>query len=79
MLPECEALWHLSCSSKHRYLLKHPLLTSFLMLKWHNIRFFYFINVFVYMLAVSVLTTYMLLLNTNSELAADTVRPTCVL
>jgi len=74
MLPECEALWHLSCSSKHRYLLKHPLLTSFLMLKWHNIRFFYFINVFIYMLAVSVLTTYMLLLNTNSELAADTVR-----
>lgn len=63
--PECEALWHLSTSTKHQYLLKHPLITSFLELKWHNIRFFYYVNVLIYSLAVLVLTTFILLLHSG--------------
>ena len=38
-LPETEALWYLSVASKeHRALLKHPVIASFLWLKWQRIR-----------------------------------------
>lgn len=38
-LPETEALWYLSTASKsHRALLKHPVISSFLWLKWQRIR-----------------------------------------
>ena len=46
-------------------MLRHPLITSFLELKWHNIRFFYYANVLIYTLAVIVLTTYILLLHSG--------------
>ncbi|XP_032796549.2 transient receptor potential channel pyrexia isoform X1 [Daphnia magna] len=67
IFPECEALWHLSTSTKHQYLLKHPLITSFLMLKWHNIRIFYYVNVLLYTLTMFVLSTYILLLHSSYE------------
>ncbi|XP_057381320.1 transient receptor potential cation channel protein painless-like [Daphnia carinata] len=67
IFPECEALWHLSTSTKHQYLLKHPLITSFLMLKWHNIRIFYYVNVLLYTLTMLVLSTYILLLYSSYE------------
>lgn len=37
-LPETETLWYLSQSKIHRHLLKHPVITSFLWLKWTRIR-----------------------------------------
>ena len=37
-LPETESLWYLSQSKAHRHLLKHPVITSFLWLKWMRIR-----------------------------------------
>ena len=63
--PESEALWHMSQSDRHQYLLKHPVVTSFLMLKWQNIQYYYYINVAVYLLSVVVLSSYVLLLNSN--------------
>ena len=36
-LPEAEPLWHLSKSKEHHSLLEHPLITSFLFLKWQHI------------------------------------------
>ena len=37
-LPETDSLWYLSQSKNHRHLLKHPVITSFLWLKWTRIR-----------------------------------------
>jgi hypothetical protein len=37
-LPETDSLWYLSQSKNHRHLLKHPVITSFLWLKWIRIR-----------------------------------------
>ena len=37
-LPETGVLWHMAQSEKHRHLLKHPVITSFLWLKWQRIR-----------------------------------------
>nr|CAG4640615.1 EOG090X00QE [Eulimnadia texana] len=65
--PESEALWHLSQSSRHQYLLRHPVVTSFLMLKWHKVRNYFYTNLAIYTLAVIVLTTYILLLHTGSK------------
>lgn len=64
---ESEALWHMSTSADHKYLLKHPLVTSFLLLKWEIISFYYYMNVIIYTLAIAVLTTYMMLLNSQDQ------------
>lgn len=55
-LPETEALWHMGQSKAHRHLLKHPVITSFLWLKWVRIRRYYNRNLRFYMLFVFVLT-----------------------
>ena len=40
-LPETQSLWYLGQSKEHRHLLKHPVITSFLFLKWGRIRRFF--------------------------------------
>ena len=75
-LPETEALWYLSTTSKqHRSLLKHPVIASFLWLKWQRIRTFYYVNLLLYVLFVSLLTTYIFLryggLNDSKEQKSD--------
>ena len=37
-LPETESLWYMSQSRPHRRLLNHPVVASFLFLKWQRIR-----------------------------------------
>ena len=37
-LPETESLWYMSQSKPHRRLLNHPVIASFLWLKWQRIR-----------------------------------------
>jgi len=59
-LPECEPLWHLSQSRKHRHLLSHPVVASFLCLKWRKTRPAFFINLAFYLLFVAVFTAYLL-------------------
>lgn len=44
------------------------------MLKWHNIRIFYYINVLVYTLTMLVLSTYILLLHSGYEPEATRVK-----
>jgi ankyrin repeat protein len=61
-LPETEALWYLSTASKqHRSLLKHPVIASFLWLKWQRIRTFYYMNLLLYVAFVILLTTFIFL------------------
>ena len=43
-LPEAEPLWHMSQSMDHRPLLAHPVITSFLCLKWRRIRPYFYAN-----------------------------------
>lgn len=58
---ETEPLLYISRSRDLRYLLKHPVFTSFLNLKWHHIRIFFYINLIFYILFVALLTFYILL------------------
>ncbi|PNF26761.1 Transient receptor potential cation channel protein painless [Cryptotermes secundus] len=58
---ETEPLLYISQSRDLRYLLRHPIFTSFLDLKWHHIRIFFYINLIFYILFVALLTLYILL------------------
>uniref|UniRef100_A0A0K2VB98 Transient receptor potential cation channel protein painlesslike [Acyrthosiphon pisum] n=1 Tax=Lepeophtheirus salmonis TaxID=72036 RepID=A0A0K2VB98_LEPSM len=58
VLPETESLWHMSQSKNHRHLLKHPVITSFLWLKWQRIRGYFNRNLRFYLLFVVALTWY---------------------
>jgi hypothetical protein len=37
-LPETEPLWYMSQIREHRHLMNHPVITSFLWMKWRRIR-----------------------------------------
>ena len=58
VLPETESLWHMAQSQEHRYLLNHPVITSFLWLKWGRIRRYYNRNLRFYLMFVFVMTWY---------------------
>ena len=55
-LPETEPLWYMSQSREHRYLLKHPVITSFLWFKWQKIRKYFNRNLRFTVLFVFLLT-----------------------
>ena len=57
-LPETQSLWYMGQSKEHRHLLKHPVVTSFLYLKWQRIRRYFNRNLRFYLLFVFVLTWY---------------------
>ena len=57
-LPETECLWYMGQSKIHRHLLKHPVVTSFLWLKWQKIRGYFNRNLRFYLLFVTTLTWY---------------------
>ena len=59
--PETEALWYMSESAQHRALLKHPLISSFLWMKWLRIRKFYYVGLVFYFLFVAFLTLLIML------------------
>ena len=56
--PETETLWYMAQSKGHRHLLKHPVITSFLWLKWQRIRKQFNRNLRLYLLFVTTLTWY---------------------
>ena len=68
--PETEALWYMSESSQHRALLKHPLIASFLWMKWQRIRSFYYFGLVFYFLFVALLTLLIML-----EYGGCSIRP----
>ena len=57
-VPETECLWYMGQSKNHRHLLKHPVVTSFLWLKWQKIRGYFNRNLRFYFLFVTTLTWY---------------------
>ncbi|KAJ8881724.1 hypothetical protein PR048_018210 [Dryococelus australis] len=58
--PETNPLYYISRSHDLRYLLKHPIFSSFLYLKWRCIRKFFYINLAFYLLFVILLSIYVL-------------------
>lgn len=59
--PETECLRFLSNSRKHRRLLLHPIIDTFLFLKWQRIKQYYFFNIFAYTAFLILLTAYILI------------------
>ena len=56
--PETDVLWYMARSHDHRHLLKHPVITSFLALKWSRINYHYNANIICFALFVAILTAY---------------------
>lgn len=59
--PETECLRFLSGSRKHRRLLRHPVIDTFLFLKWQRIQKYYYFNIVLYAIFLTLLTAYILI------------------
>ena len=57
-LPETDSLLYISQSKEHRHLVTHPVIRSYLWIKWKRMRKFYNRNIRVYLLFVVCLTWY---------------------
>lgn len=57
-LPETDSLLYISKSREHRHLVTHPVIRSYLWIKWKRMRKFYNRNIRVYLLFVMCLTWY---------------------
>ncbi|XP_044255755.1 transient receptor potential cation channel protein painless-like [Tribolium madens] len=56
--PETEVIAYMSKAPEFRALLKHPLVVSFLFMKWHQIRLLFYTNLLFYILFVLSLVVY---------------------
>ncbi|XP_046395620.1 transient receptor potential cation channel protein painless-like [Ischnura elegans] len=59
-IKETEPLSYFCTSKEHQRLLKHPIISSFLFLKWHRIRWIFYGNLIFYSTFVVFLTAYIL-------------------
>ncbi|KAK6625954.1 hypothetical protein RUM43_006253 [Polyplax serrata] len=59
-VPESQPLLYMCKDSHLRKLLVHPVLTSFILLKWQRVRIFYYVNLIFYLLFCFLLTVYIL-------------------
>lgn len=67
LVAETEVVSYISQSSELRHLLKHPVLASFLFMKWHRIRWFFYTNLTFYLTFCLSLILYILLNCTNED------------
>ena len=72
-LPETEGLWYMSQSKKHRHLLKHPVIATFLWLKWKKIGFTYNANIAWFLAFVTLITAYILKLYSGTAISAGSI------
>ncbi|XP_049777110.1 transient receptor potential cation channel protein painless-like [Schistocerca cancellata] len=70
-VPESNPLLYISRSKDLRHLLKHPIFTSFLTLKWYSIRPMFYVNLFFYFLFVMLMTVYILVFYDYSDEASE--------
>ncbi|GFG34517.1 hypothetical protein Cfor_06444 [Coptotermes formosanus] len=59
--PEMDFLFYISRSKEHRKLMQHPIITSFLHMKWQRVNFYFYINILLYFIFAILLNTYILL------------------
>ncbi|XP_076054331.1 uncharacterized protein LOC143033015 [Oratosquilla oratoria] len=71
--PETECLRFLSNSPAHKHLLRHPIIDTFLFLKWQKIKTYYFMNILAYSIYLIFLTAYILIFHSShSGMAGET-------
>ncbi|XP_014258527.1 transient receptor potential cation channel protein painless [Cimex lectularius] len=70
---ESEPLLYMTQSRELKPLLKHPIFTSFLHLKWHKIRTYFYINVFLYTMFCIFFTFFILSTYANISTSVDPV------
>lgn len=61
LLQETTVLQYMSKSHELKHLLKHPVIMTFLFLKWYHIRFFFYINLALYLSFFVSLLTYIMI------------------
>ena len=76
-VPETDVLWYMARSKDHRHLLKHPVITSFLALKWSRISAHYNVNILCFALFVACLTSYIFTNYAGSSLGVS--QPLCAI
>ena len=64
-LPETTALLFLTSSKEHDHLLEHPVIASFLHMKWKSIELFFYIKFLCCLIFVTMVNAYVFLLNAN--------------
>ena len=72
-LPETEGLWYMSQSKKHLYLLKHPVIATYLWMKWKKIQFAYTRNLIFYFAFVAFITSYIFVLYSGRKIRSDSI------
>eukprot|EP00090_Calanus_glacialis_P040395 TRINITY_DN7041_c0_g1_i5.p1 TRINITY_DN7041_c0_g1~~TRINITY_DN7041_c0_g1_i5.p1 ORF type:complete len:976 (-),score=208.34 TRINITY_DN7041_c0_g1_i5:92-3019(-) len=73
--PETDVLWYMARSKDHRHLLKHPVITSFLALKWSRISSHYNSNMLFFTILVGTLTAY--IFSNYAGFSLGVIPPTC--
>jgi len=73
--PETDVLWYMARSKDHRHLLKHPVITSFLSLKWSRISSHYNSNMLFFTILVGTLTAY--IFSNYAGFSLGVVQPIC--
>jgi hypothetical protein len=59
--PEMDFLFYMSQSDEHKKLMQHPIITSFLHMKWQRVKFYFYINLCMYFIFAILLNAYILL------------------
>ncbi|PSN44088.1 hypothetical protein C0J52_11915 [Blattella germanica] len=72
--PETEALLYMSQSRKLKHLLKHPVISTFIDLKWKRVQAIYYINVLIYTFFLIFLNSYVIFLTSYKDSNCENVR-----
>jgi len=59
--PEMDFLFYLSQSNEHRKFLQHPIITSFIHMKWQRVKLYFYINICIYIIFATLLNAYILI------------------
>ena len=59
--PEMDFLFYMTQSNEHRKLMQHPIITSFLHMKWQRVKSYIYFNIWMYCIFAILLNTYILL------------------
>jgi ankyrin repeat protein len=74
---EMPLLLYMSQDKRLRHMLKHPVITSFLYLKWNYARSFFYINLLFYVIFLCFLTTHVLLMNYSERKTCEDKNSIC--
>jgi len=59
--PEMDFLFYISQSNEHRKLMQHPIIMSFLHMKWQRVELYFYFNICMYFIFAVLLNAYILL------------------